>query len=42
MPRKAKPPPAKPRSHRLILACVVAVAILLLLLRMLNFAHGRR
>jgi len=42
MPRKPKTRPAKPRSHRLFLACVVAFAVLLLLLRLLNFVHGRR
>jgi len=36
--RHAKPP--KPRFHRLLLASVVAFAILLLLVRLLNFVHG--
>ena len=38
--RKAKPRPARPRSGRLILACVVIFVVLLLLLRMLVFVHG--
>jgi hypothetical protein len=42
MTRKAKLRPAKPRSHRVIVACAVAFALLLLLLRLLNFVHGRR
>jgi hypothetical protein len=40
--RKPKSRPAKPRSHRVIVVCAVAFALLLLLLRLLNFAHGRR
>jgi cell division protein FtsN len=42
MSRKDQTRKAKPRSGRLILACVAALAVLLLLLRMLNFVHGRR
>jgi hypothetical protein len=33
---------AKPRSGRLMLACVVVFAVLLLLLRMWVYVHGRR
>jgi hypothetical protein len=42
MSRQAKFRPAKPRIRRLFLACVVAFAVLLLLLRLLAFVHGRR
>jgi hypothetical protein len=42
MSRQAKSRPAKPRPRRLLLACVVAFAVLLLLLRLLAFVHGRR
>jgi len=41
MRRPAKSRQAKPRSHRLIVACAVAFAVLLLLLRMAVFVHGR-
>jgi len=41
MNRPAKSRPTKPRSQRLVLVCVVAFAVLLLLLRMLRFVHGR-
>jgi hypothetical protein len=41
MSRSAKSRPAKPRSRRLLLACVVAFAVMLLLLRLLAFVHGR-
>ncbi len=40
-PRSTKSRPSRPRSRRLILACAVAFAILLLLVRMLRFVHGR-
>jgi hypothetical protein len=42
MTRPAKFRPNKPRSQRFILACVIAFAVLLLLLRMAVFVHGRR
>jgi hypothetical protein len=38
--RKAKPRTVRARSGRLMLACVVVFAVLLLLLRMLVFVHG--
>jgi hypothetical protein len=41
MNRPAKSRPTKPRSQRLVLVCVVVFAVLLLLLRLLRFAHGR-
>jgi hypothetical protein len=41
MRRKAKPRPANYRSKRFLLACVVAFAVVLLLLRMFVFVHGR-
>jgi hypothetical protein len=40
MSRRGQTRKAKPRFQRLILACVVAFAVLLLLLRMLVFVHG--
>jgi hypothetical protein len=42
MTRKAKPRAAKPRFRGMLVACAVALAILLLLVRLINFAHGRR
>jgi hypothetical protein len=42
MARPAKFRPNKPRSHRLILVCVVAFAVLLSLLRMVLYVRGRR
>jgi len=30
----------KPRTHNLLLAGIVAFAVMLLLLRLFNFAHG--
>jgi hypothetical protein len=41
MNRPAKSRRTKPRSQRLVLVCVVVFAVLLLLLRMLRFVHGR-
>jgi hypothetical protein len=41
MNRPAKSRPTKRRSQRLVLVCVIAFAVLLLLLRMLRFVHGR-
>jgi hypothetical protein len=38
--RKAKPHTARPRFGWLVTVCVVAFAVLLLLLRMLVFVHG--
>jgi tetrahydromethanopterin S-methyltransferase subunit F len=40
--RNAKTSTGKPCSGRLMLACVVVFAVLLLLLRMLVYVHGRR
>ena len=40
MNRRDQTRKAKPRSHRLILACAVVFAVLLLLLRLLVFVHG--
>jgi hypothetical protein len=40
MNRPAKSRRTRPRSQRLVLVCVVAFAVLLLLLRMLRFVHG--
>jgi len=37
---KAKPRTARASSGRLMLACAVVLAVFLLLLRMLVFAHG--
>jgi hypothetical protein len=39
--RKAKPHTARPRFGWLVTVCVVVFAVLLLLLRMLVFVHGR-
>jgi hypothetical protein len=41
MTRPAKSRRTKPRSQRLVLVWAVAFAVLLLLLRMLRFVHGR-
>jgi hypothetical protein len=40
MSRRDQTRKAKPRYGRLMLACVVVFAVLLLLLRMLVFVHG--
>ena len=40
--RRVKIRSARPRAGRWALACVVAFAIVLLLLRLLAFVHGRR
>lgn len=38
--RREKSHATQPRSPRLLLACAVALAVLLLLARLLRFAHG--
>jgi len=40
MTRKAKQPKSKPRKANVLLAVVVAVAVLLILLRMIAFVAG--
>ena len=40
MTLKAKPPKAKPRRQKLLVAVIVAIALMLLLLRMINFVAG--
>ena len=39
-PRRSKARQVKPRSHRVVLVCVVVFGVLLALLRMLLFVHG--
>ncbi len=41
MTHQAKSRQAKPRSHRVILVCAAALAVLLLLLRLFTFVRGR-
>jgi hypothetical protein len=38
--RRAKPDKARPRRQNLLLALVVAIAVLLILLRMVSFVAG--
>jgi hypothetical protein len=42
MNRSVRSRQTKPGSRRLVLVCAVAFAVLLLLLRMLRFVHGRQ
>jgi hypothetical protein len=40
MTRKPKPLKSAPRKHNILLAVIVALAVLLALLRMINFVAG--
>jgi hypothetical protein len=40
--RQANRRQLQPRTRRLLMACATALAVLLLLARLINFAHGRR
>jgi Tfp pilus assembly protein PilX len=39
--RRTSTRPAKPRWRGFVLVCVIVFAVLLLLLRMVSFVHGR-